>query len=172
MSKSISKLWLLGPPVSLVLAAGALYVKQPWMRDTVDTHCPWVKAGIGKYAPPFDVVFLGVPDTSAVAPPVPAPEPARQSMPTPATPAVKPFDLQKVFADASLWPKSVVLKRPVDFPAVRNGRVIGSVRVPAGAEARMVKVTNGKLGLEYQGGGAWLGPEDTDFIERAKLVWH
>lgn len=171
MSKSISKLWLLGPPVSLALVGAALYVKQPWARDIVDTHCPWVKEGIGKYAPPFDVVFVGAPDTPAVRPATPPPEPPPQPMPTNTAPAVKPFDLQVVFADAALWPKSVVLKKPVDFPAVRNGRVIGSLQVPVGAEAHVVKVTNGKLGLEYQGGGAWLAPEDTDFVERAKLVW-
>ncbi len=172
MKKTISKLWLLGPPISLLLVAAALYVKQPWARDMVDTHCPWIKESVGKYAPPFDVVFVGAPETPAAQPQVSAPViPSRGASPN-AAPAVKPFDLQKVFADAALWPKTVVLKRPAEFPAVRNGRVIGSLKVPIGGEARVVKVTNGKVGLEYQGGGAWLVPGDTDFVERAQSAWH
>ena len=111
MSKSVSKLWFLGPPVSLLLVAAALYVKQPWARDMVDIHCPWVKSSIGKYAPPFDVVFLGAPDTPTIEASKPAPLPSSQSVPANAAPLVKLFDLQKVFADSTLWPKSVVLKK-------------------------------------------------------------
>jgi hypothetical protein len=172
MSKPISKLWLLGPPVSLVLVVAALYVKQPWARDLVDSHCPWIKNGIGRYAPEFEVVFVGAPEPGASQPPPPPVSPAPPPPRTDGTPAVRPFDLPTVLADASRWPKTVNLKKPADFPAVRNGRVIGSVRVPAGATARVVKVTNGKVGLEYQGGGAWLSPEDTDFIDRARQSWH
>ena len=172
MRKQISKLWFLGPPVSLALVAAALYVKQPWARDLVNTKIPWVKDGIGKYAPPFEVVFVGGPEPGAAPAAVPVPAPAPQPAAPDAAPAPRVFDLQQVYADATLWPKSVALKKPSDFPAVRNGKVIGSLKVPVGAEVRVLKVAGGKVGLEYQGGGAWLDPKDTDFAERARAAWH
>jgi hypothetical protein len=70
------------------------------------------------------------------------------------------------------WPKTVYLKAPVDFPAVLEGKVVGKLRAAAGAEARVVKVSGGKVGVEYRGGGAWLDFDRTDFVERARLAWH
>ena len=111
------------------------------------------------------------------AAPAPAsPEPAPQAAPQPEVSAqateTNPFDLEKVLSDSSLWPKTVVLKKAVEFPAVSNGKVIGKVKAPAGAEARIVTLKNGKVGVEYHGGGAWLELGNTDFVERAKLAWH
>ncbi len=83
-----------------------------------------------------------------------------------------PFNLDKVCGDCARWPITVRLKAPVEFPAVINGKVAGKLLAPAGAEARVVKVSIGKVAVEYHGGGAWLEFERTDFVERAQLAWH
>lgn len=182
MKPSSSRLWvLLGPPLSVLLLLTALYVKKPWARDFIDQKLPWVRSGIGRYAPPFEVRVV------RIAPPTPAPveeipprgqrsafsPPPAVAAEIPAAPAVKSdtFDLEKVCADPARWPKTVHLKAPVEFPAVLEGKVVGKLRVVAGTEARVVKVSAGKVGVEYRGGGAWLDFESTDFVERARVAW-
>ena len=190
MNQSSNRLWILGPPLSLCLLVAALYIKKPDARDFIDRKCPWVKETVGKYAPPFEVRIVGVPP---VAPPTPeqvasaeAPKIDGTSTPPPftqppRTPRQEPkiptvvadsFDFNKVCQDPARWPKSVRLKTAVDFPAVLDGRVVGKLLAPSGAEARVIKISNGKVGVEYQGGGAWLAFESTDFVERARLNWH
>jgi hypothetical protein len=84
--------------------------------------------------------------------------------PAPATPRV--FDLQQLARDPAHWPRKVTLKKPATFPAVVNGKVVGSLIAPTGAEANLKSIKDGKVGLEYQGGGAWLAVEDTDLAAR------
>jgi hypothetical protein len=60
----------------------------------------------------------------------------------------------------------------VEFPAVMDGKVVGKLRAPAGVEARVVKISNAQVAVEYHGGGAWLAMDRTDFVERARLAWH
>ena len=65
------------------------------------------------------------------------------------TPGVPPvFDLQKLARDRSLWPKKVILKKPVTFPAVVNGKVVGNLVAPVGTEANLMAIKDGKLGSE------------------------
>jgi hypothetical protein len=108
-------------------------------------------------------------DAPAARDPEPEAKPAPSPVPAPAKPA---FDLQRVCADPALWPKTVMLKRNVDFPAVLNGKSIGTLRAPKGSQARLVTIQSGKLGVEYRGGGAWLDFDSTDFEERARLAYH
>jgi hypothetical protein len=188
MKPSSNRWWaFLGLPLSGLLLITALYVKKPAARDFIDHQFPWVKETMGRYAPPFEVRVV------KVTPPAPAPvqatvPPERMSAFTsppadpppppvaeraPSAPAVKPdaFDLEKVCADPARWPKTVHLKAPVDFPAVLEGKVVGKLRATGGTETRVVKVSDGKVGVEYHGGGAWLDFDRTDFIERARDHW-
>lgn len=189
MKPSSNRWWaLLGLPLSGLLLITALYVKKPGARDFIDQKFPWVKETIGKYAPPFEVRVVKVsPPTpvpatetrpleerSAFAAPPATPPPPPVAEKTSSAPVVKPdtFDIEKVCADPTRWPKAVRLKAPVDFPAVLEGKVVGKLRAAAGTEARVVKVSGGKVGVEYHGGGAWLDFDRTDFIERARGHWH
>jgi hypothetical protein len=87
---------------------------------------------------------------------------AVKAAPTP----VPVFDLQKLSHDPSLWPKKVALKKEATFPAVVDGKVVGSVIAPAGVETNLKSIKDGKVGVEYQGGGAWLAVGDTDLEAR------
>jgi len=40
--------------------------------------------------------------------------------------------------------------------------------VPAGTVVQLYRIENGKVGVVYCGGGAWLQPQDTDLIERVR----
>jgi len=176
----------------VALLVVALYLKRPAIRDFIDRTCPWVKQTVGKYAPPFEVQMVNAAstpgaDTEEIAPPpqsvtnrtataVPpaALMAAATPNPAPSTPVAvaTPFDLDKVCADPARWPKTVRLKAAVDFPAVVDGKVVGKLRAPAGAETRVMKLAHGQVGVEYHGGGAWLDFERTDFVERARIAWH
>ena len=194
MNQTSNRLWIVAFPLSLALLAAALYIKKPAARDFIDRNCPWVKQTVGKYAPPFEVQITkatpvpaavpadiassqAVPNrmaTAAPPPPPPPPLPASTPNPAPSTSmaVASPFDLDKVCADPARWPKTVRLKAAVDFPAVVDGKVVGKLRAPAGAETRVMKLANGQVGVEYHGGGAWLEFDRTDFVERARIAWH
>lgn len=168
MSNRISRLWLLGPPVAILISLLAYYATFPSVRQWVDARFPWVEENIGsrlrqpKASP--------APRRVAAAP---MPETRGEPMADPARPAAPSFlaadgsvDVTKLAADRSAWPPTVVLKAAKEFPAVVGGKVVGKVNVPAGTEAKLVSIQDGKLGLEYQGGGAWLAIEETDLAKR------
>ena len=86
----------------------------------------------------------------------------------PAPPAT--LTLQTFAADRSLWPKTVRLRTPTEFPAYLNGKKIGKIQAPAGTEAHLVAVSGEQLGVEFQGTGAWVPISQTDLTERVKLA--
>ena len=188
MKPSSNRWWaFLGLPLSGLLLITALYVKKPGARDFIDQKLPWVKETIGQYAPPFEVRLVKVKPPApapveeipppkkgsafALPPATPLPPPVVEKTSSPPMPKADPFDLEKLCADPSRWPKTVRLKAPVDFPAVLEGRVVGKLRAAVGTETRVVKVSGGKIGVEYHGGGAWLDFDRTDFLERARQGW-
>ena len=185
MSDEHSKLWRLGPTISLALLAGACYFKIPEVRNAVDARFPYFKeklAECGYQLNPIqqelqqpqpsrlrskskDVVISQStpPPVVEILPPTPAPQ---------ATPSVKqPVDLlTKLGPNRNQWPKTVIIKRLTLFPAVVNGKPTGNQYAKPGAEATLVTIRDGKLGLEYNGGGAWVPPEETDLAERVRQV--
>ena len=98
------------------------------------------------------------PPSAPSAPVAPVASPAR----------VSATDLQALANDRSKWPKKVCLIKATTFPAVLNGKVVGSLVAPAGAEANLKSVAEGKVALEFNGGGAWLPIEQTDLIARVQ----
>ncbi len=191
MNQTSNRLWILAFPLSVLFLITALYIKKAGAREFIDRKCPWVKETVGKYAPPFEVRIVGAPPAAPApaeegaplpppalartAPPVstppPAPAPAPKPEPNAPVAVAESFDLSKVCADPTRWPKTVRLKAIVDFPAVVDGKVVGKLRAPVGTEARVVKLSNGQVGVEYHGGGAWLALDNTDFVERARIAW-
>ncbi len=171
MSKPISNLWILGPPVALALLFVAYYVKKPEFREFVDARLPWVKETMARFVAPASEESLDRSET----PNIPKPSTGTvenlegtRSQITPREPRPQPVDIGQLHRFPSEWPKTVTIKKPVDFPAVVKGKVVGSLRAPAGAEANLVEIREGKVGLEYRGGGAWLKLDETDVIERVK----
>lgn len=171
-------IWNILLPLSVVFLGAAYYIKVPSVRQAIDarTDVPGdllsrfiqkqetlvVKREPPPYTPiPRDEPSMPRRSSEAV-------ESAAPSTPPPATPALAPavFDLQKLSADPSRWPKKVALAKPATFAAMLNGKPVGSIVVPAGSEATLKAIQDGKLGLEFNGGGAWLAVEDTDLVKR------
>lgn len=181
MSTPISRLWFLGPPVAILISLLAYYAKFPSMRHWVDSRFPWVAENVGSHLPALVDESPTPPSKSKTVqsrpavesqPPVrseAAPEAPQVLAPPVAPTFVAPdgtVDMQKLAVHRNAWPQTVVLKKAKEFPAVVNGKAVGKVEVPAGTEARLVSIQDGKLGLEYQGGGAWLTVEETDLAQR------
>ncbi|MEY5012176.1 MAG: hypothetical protein RLZZ253_3315 [Verrucomicrobiota bacterium] len=173
-----SKLWIFGPPFALLISALVYYVKFPGFRDWTDRNIPWVKENVAPRLPALresieqqvrthsDVKSL----VTDLVSPTPDPAPA---IGVPAEPAKKSYvlkdgsiDLQELAATPADWPKVLSLKKPTQFPAVRDGQVIGTLTAPMGSEVRLVKIHQGKIGVEYQGGGGWIAPEDSNLGEK------
>ena len=167
---------------ALALCALVYYLKSPDVRAWVDAKAPVVKQWIGPLVAKWDQRF---PMASEPAPVVAAPKPiaaatsaqepaaAPSSTPVaekaePATPRNEDVDLAQLSQSRSKWPKAVTLKKPVEFPAVMDGKIIGNVKSPAGVEARLVMMRGTQVGVEYQGGGAMVDIADTDLIERVQ----
>ena len=182
MSTSPNKLWAFGPIIAVPLLAAAYYIKVPAFREAVDIRIPWAKEHLSQFVPAPKVVIIHDPK------PVPAPSagtlPAKSRVtnanepvvPTaPAAPAAAETGsagptLQEFAANSSLWPKSVRLRAATEFPAVVNGRPIGKIQAPAGTETRLVTIRGEQLGLEFQGGGAWVPISQTDLMQRVKIA--
>ena len=166
--KQISKLWLLGPPLSLALLFLACYAKLPFARKLIDEKLP----AFGQTAIAQRTIEILHAPPSLSSEEGSASEAASGAMPnSDAAPGSRaPLEFQDIAADRSTWPKSVRLKKPTEFPAVSGGKVVGKLRSPAGAEVTLVAIQQGKLGVEFQGGGAWVAPEETDLLERARAA--
>jgi hypothetical protein len=168
MSTKPSLLWSLALPVSLLILAAAYYVKIPSARAFIDAHTSLGRDWLGRFVAPPQVIEVPSDKPPAYSGgPGAVIDPSPKIAPAPISAAPEPFSLQKLAGDPAHWPKKVVLKKAVTFPAVVNGKVIGNLIAPAGAEANLKAIRDGKVGVEYQGGGAWLAIEDTDLVARA-----
>jgi len=170
------------------LAAAAAYVKVEPVRQFVDGKCPWIKEQLAQRgirlpegepapaptpAPPEEPEEEAATTEEPATPEVPAPTPA----PEPEPPAPAPLDLQQLAANRELWPKTVKLKEATLFPAVMDGKEVGKITVPAGAEVRLIRVTPDKISVAYSPsgkpentGGIRLDPEATDLLEQMNMT--
>jgi len=122
--------------------------------------------------PEVNVVVLATPAPVLPAPVIVKP-PVVAAAATPAPvatppPPPKPFDPVDLAASPAAWPKLVRLSQAVDFPAVLNGQVVGSVHVPAGAAVKLVSIQGEQLVLDYQGGRQTLPWKMTDIEAEAE----
>ncbi len=177
MSSTKSKLWGLALPLSLVFLAGVYYIKIASFRGWVDARTAVPKQYLGQFVKDPEVRTIVVEDEDG--------KPVRKAAPgadaiadsAPVSPIVKPStppaprvipQWPQIASDPSLWPKKVVIKEDIKFPAVVNGKQVGSLVAPAGTEVNVKVIQNEKVGVEYRGGGAWLTVEQTDLIARAQ----
>jgi len=168
MSHKPSTFWIFALPASLVILAAAYYIKIPSARAFIDAHTSLGRQLFGSFV--HDTVVEIKPEKAEdpLALALNERGPAANVKPAPAAPTPVPvFDLQKLARDPAHWPKKVALKKATEFPAVVNGKVVGNLIAPAGAEANLKMIRDGKVGVEYQGGGALVPLEDTDLAVRA-----
>jgi len=183
MRKPPNKLWAFGPPLSILLVAFAYYVKAPSFREYVDRRFPWAREHLGQFVPEPTVVVIKDPanpaDSDSAQPNLGGASDATsaagkkraKASPTPAPKTPEPpLTMERFVANPALWPKNVKLRKTTEFPAVLNSKRVGTVQVPAGSEVHLVKVEKDKLGLEFQGGGAWVPVGETDLTDQVKIV--
>ena len=151
---SVVRLLLLLAVLAVVVCLS--YVKVKGTRDFMDDKMPFMKGLLGRFVP---APAEGSPDA-----------PAADGAPagTAAAPAPAPMTFEKLAADPTAWPRTVRLKKAVQIPAVVGGKEVGKVMVNAGTEVNVARIQNGNVGIEYQGGGAWVKPDETDLMERVR----
>lgn len=138
----------------LAVVAGGSYLKVPAAREAVDARLPFVKTTLARFGVPVETEG----GAGTVAPG------ARE----PAAVLDEAAAFTALAADPTAWPRTVRLARPVEFPAVVGGKEVGKVLLKAGTEVNLARIKDGSVGLEYQGGGAWVKPADTDVLARAQ----
>jgi hypothetical protein len=85
-------------------------------------------------------------------------------------PPPKPFDPADLAGNPSAWPKKLHLKQAVEFPALYNGQVVGSVTAPAGTAVTLRDIQGGQLTVDYQGGTQKIPWTLTDLEQAAAKV--
>jgi hypothetical protein len=100
------------------------------------------------------------------APPAPA---LAASQPAVAPDTTPPMTLASLKTNPSAWPKTVVLKEGMEFPAMFNGQTVGSVQVGAGTMVTLVSVKDGgMLRVQFQGATKEIPAAATDVLEQQK----
>jgi hypothetical protein len=166
MSEKSHPIWLFALPVSLVILAGAYYIKVPAARGFIDAHTSLGNKLFGRFVHDTVIVERANEPDKAESEEDRMARVNAQLNPTPGPTPRRVFDLQELARDPAHWPKKVTLRKASAFPAVVGGKVVGSLTAPVGSEANLKMIKDGKIGLEYQGGGAWLAVEDTDLAAR------
>lgn len=103
-------------------------------------------------------VFAPAPAASPSPTPTPAATPAPSATPVPtpeATPAAPEVDpVAWLIEHPRRWPKVLVLKEEVEFPAVSGGKIVGRIKVPAGSTVDVIQITSADIGVEFRKGAA------------------
>jgi pullulanase len=100
---------------------------------------------------------------------MPSPTPTLAPQPS-ATPAPRPDPLAWLIEHKERWPKEVTLREVVEFPAVLDGKVVGTVKVPAGTPVQMVEITGREVAVVHMGGGCRVAITATDLPARAEAA--
>jgi len=99
-----------------------------------------------------------------------APEPTAPSTPTPAAASTpgppKPFDPADLASNPAAWPKTLRLKQAVEFPALFNSQVVGSVKAPSGTVVKLDNIQGDQLTVDFQGGTQTISWKLTDLEEQ------
>lgn len=80
----------------------------------------------------------------------PAPEPSPQASPEPTPPPADP--LAWLIGRPDRWPREVVLEESAEFPAVFEGKTVGTVKVPRGAVLGVQDITAQDVAVSFRGG--------------------
>ena len=176
--------------IAVVGLGGVGYRRVPVVRDRWHGAVLWVEAItdnwkgrlLGGTAPVAAREDARPPvENQAAATPTPLPyvpiAAGEEPTPTPGPVATPPpvdemVGLVQLSLSRSEWPKTVVLKTAVVFPAVLNGKVVGSVKTAPGTQARLIMVQPGKISVEYRGGSVMVDAKETDLIEQVQANRH
>ncbi|MCU1294588.1 MAG: pullulanase, type, partial [Bryobacterales bacterium] len=98
----------------------------------------------------------------------PSPSEEEEETPNPKVAATpRPDPLLWLVEHKDYWPKQVILREPTDFPAVSGGKVVGSLKVPAGASVKVVQISRQEINADFMGGTASVAIPATDLPVRA-----
>jgi pullulanase len=101
----------------------------------------------------------------------PSPTPSSEETPQPTAPATpRPDPLAWLVEHKEYWPKEVILREPIDFPAVSGGKVVGSLKVPAGASVKVVDIAGQTISADFMGGARQVAITATDLPARAEAA--
>jgi hypothetical protein len=159
-------LWLLAFS-ALVLGAYAFVQKKSRHPEAGAVTPPTEVAHVVEQEPPDAVpVETPVPETTA-ATPTPAPVEGN-ALDASATPGPAPLDWLREHRDR--WPAEVRTTVAVEFPAMYNGKTVGSVKVPAGTVLSLAALEQNTVVASHAGATSRLPVSATDLELRAKAA--
>ncbi|HEY5740905.1 MAG TPA: thioredoxin-like domain-containing protein [Terrimicrobiaceae bacterium] len=84
--------------------------------------------------------------------------------------AQEPLTIDLLVANRALWPREVTVKVAHEVPLLVNGKLSGSMQVPAGRNYPIKFIEAEKIGVDALGSSLTFSPADTDILARAETV--
>lgn len=154
----------------VLVIGGGLYF---WRSSTLEKAGPIASSENDSQPVPAPVIETVSPTTpvSVVQPQIKkTPEPAEQTAKLPRSVSIPELGLVAIAQNRALWPKQVLLVKPVAFPVGVNQRPLGSVTLPAGRAVDVLAITAQGLTLSFQGATQLVPADSTNVIEAARRM--
>ena len=106
------------------------------------------------------------PEATPTPTPEATPTPTPEATPTPTpTPRATPDVVGWFIEHRDVWPKTVTLKETREFQILSDGKVIGKINAPAGAEVPLVNLTREKAAILFGSANQEVSIESTDLLQ-------
>jgi pullulanase len=143
----------------LLLGGGFGYAMYRWQASPQETLKRLVTSAQNFISPEP----TPLPDEEETA--APEETPAARAQATP-----RPDPLTWLIEHKEQWPNELVLLEPVEFPAVSGGKVVGSLKAPAGSAVKVLEITPQNVAADYMGGTGRIAIAATDLLARAEVA--
>jgi len=147
--------WLL----TLLLTGGFGYAMHRWQASPQETLKRLVTSAQNFLSPEP----TPLPDEEETTEPENPPAPRVQATP-------RPDPLTWLIEHKEQWPNEVRLREPVEFPAVSGGKVVGSLKAPAGSVVKVLEISPQDVAADYMGGTGRIAIAATDLPARAEAA--
>ena len=152
--------WFLTLLVACAVLAAVLHVRHS--RRVVTDEAAFTK----DILPPPSAT----PAPVAAAPVEKTPEPPQEIAQLPPSTPAPQLNLATLAQNRALWPKQVLLVKPVVFPVVINQRPMGTVTLAPGRPVDVLAVSPQGLTLAFQGGTRLVPADATNVLEVARRL--
>ena len=136
--------------LALLVAAGLGYAKYRYDRSPLQVWQDLTAYFAGRTEPPATPPPVATPTPSLAPTATPAlaaaPSPVLTPEPT-STPAPDP--LAWIAQHRERWPRETQLLEPAEFPAVYDGKVVGTTLAPAGSSVQVVEIAGAQTRVRY-----------------------
>ena len=159
--------------VVLIVAGGAFAYGAVHYKESPLEFLKRITGVVKDFIEPPPPAPTPTPEPTPTPTPEPTPTPTPEATPTPTpeatptpTPQATPDPIGWFLEHRDVWPKSVKLTESREFPILADGKVLGKINAPAGAEVPLVNLTREKATILFGSANQEVPVESTDLLQR------